>query len=306
MAKIAFLFPGQGSQYVGMGKDLYETYPEAKAVYDQADELLGFKLSQLSFEGPEEELRKTLNTQPALLVHSAAVLAVLRTKKMRADIAAGHSLGEYSALLAAGSLSFEAALRLVRRRGELMWQEGTTNPGTMAAIIGLDEAAVIKLCQEVEGIVVPANFNEPTQIVVSGQVPAVERAMELARRRGALKVVRLPVSGAFHSPLLADSALRFREFLAQFEIGQPAFPVVANVTGELEQTAALVRSNLERQLTSPVRWTRTIQTMRTLGCERFYEVGAGKVLSGLVRRIDRAATSIPLGRVEELNALTSA
>jgi [acyl-carrier-protein] S-malonyltransferase len=303
MAKIAFLFPGQGSQYVGMGKDLYDAFPAAKSVYDRASDLLGFDVRKLAFEGPEDELRKTCFTQPALLVHSIAVYEILKGKGIQPELAAGHSLGEYSALHAAGALDFESVVKLVKRRGELMFAEGAKNPGTMAAIIGMGGDAVAELCREVEGIVVPANFNEPTQTVISGQVPAVEKAMELAKARGALKAVRLPVSGAFHSPLLENSAREFREYLAMFEIREPRFPVIANVTAEPEKTAAEIRANLENQLISPVQWTRTIQTARGLGTEQFYEVGAGKVLTGLVKRIDRAAPCATLGRTDELNAL---
>jgi [acyl-carrier-protein] S-malonyltransferase len=283
-----------------MGKDLYDAFPQARYVYDTANEVLGMDIRQLSFEGPDEELRKTFITQPAILVHSIAAFEVLKAKGIPPVLGAGHSLGEYSALYAAGSLRLESALKLVKKRGELMYAEGTTNPGTMAAIIGLNEEAVIQLCKEVDGIVVPANFNEPSQTVISGQIPAVEKAMELAKARGALKAVRLAVSGAFHSPLLENSAREFGEFLKDVPIRDAGFPVIANVTGELEQSAAEIRTNLERQLTSPVQWTKTVHTARGLGFDRFGEVGPGKVLSGLLRRIDRAATSVTLGRAEEL------
>ena len=303
MTKTAFLFPGQGSQYVGMGKDLYQAFPQARSVYDRANDVLGMDIRKLSFEGPEDELRKTLNTQPAILVHSVAVFEILKARGLKPELGAGHSLGEYSALYAAGSLDLDAALRLVRRRGELMFAEGTTNPGTMASIIGLSADAVAQLCREVPGIVVPANYNEPNQIAISGQIDAVKQAAELAKTRGAMKAIMLPVSGAFHSPLLENSAREFQEFLKGFEIREPSFPIVANVTGEIERTADEIRRNLEQQLISPVQWTRTIQTARALGFDLFYEVGPGKVLSGLVRRIDRAANCLTLGKTEELQHL---
>jgi [acyl-carrier-protein] S-malonyltransferase len=304
MSKIAFLFPGQGSQYVGMGKDLYEAFPEARSVYDRANDVLGLDIRKLSFEGPEEELRKTFITQPAILVHSIAALAVLKTKGLKPELAAGHSLGEYSALYAAGALDIDSVLRLVKKRGELMFAEGTTNPGTMAAILGMAEDAVIALCKEIDGIVVPANFNAPDQVAISGQIEAVKQAAELAKAKGALKTVMLPVSGAFHSPLLENSARAFATFLKGFDIRAATFPVIANVTGEVEQNPEEIRANLERQLINPVRWTKTISTARSLGFEQFYEVGPGKVLSGLVRRIDRAAPCATLGKVEEFDAVS--
>lgn len=300
MSRMVFLFPGQGSQYVGMGKDLYENFAEARAVYDTASMLLEMDIRRLSFEGPEEELRKTYITQPAILVHSLAAYEVLRAKGVKPALAAGHSLGEYSALYAAGALDMPAVLKLVKRRGELMYAEGTVRPGTMAAIIGMNAEAVEALCREVEGIVVPANYNEPAQTVISGSVPAVLKAMELAQSRGAAKVVQLPVSGAFHSPLLEESAREFSNFLKGFAIRDGAFPVIANVTGEPEQSADEIRANLEQQLIRPVQWCKTIQTARALGFDQFWEVGPGRVLSGLVRRIDRTATCLPLGKADEL------
>jgi [acyl-carrier-protein] S-malonyltransferase len=295
------LFPGQGSQYVGMGADLYDRYPESRATYDRACDILEFDVREVSFQGPEDRLRQTQFTQPAILVHSLAVLAAL--PGLEPSVVAGHSLGEYSALHAAGALDFESVLRLVRRRGRLMGEEGERNPGTMAAIIGIEAARVEELCASVPGVVVPANYNEPLQTVISGTVEAVRKAVELAPGFGARKAVMLPVSGAFHSPLLAESAAAFADFLAGFEIRPPRCPVVVNVTGRETRDAAAVREALARQLTSPVRWVETIQTCRRLGTPSFLEPGPGKVLAGLARRIDREALVTPAGTADEVAAL---
>lgn len=302
-SKVGFLFPGQGSQYVGMGKDLYDSFPAARSVYERAEEVLELPIRRISFTGPEEELRQTRYTQPAILVHSLAVLAVL--DDVVPALAAGHSLGEYSALYAAGCLGFEAVLKLVKRRAELMYSEGTRRPGMMAAIIGIESRRVEEICAEAGGIVVAANYNEPKQTVISGEPVAVQRAMNLAQERGALKVVPLPVSGAFHSPLLEESAQEFADYLAQFEIAEPKFPVIMNVTGKPTFSAAEIRHNLARQLISPVRWVDSINSARELGCQRFWEIGPGRVLSGLVKRIAPDLTVLPLGRVEELMAVRS-
>lgn len=301
--RLAFLFPGQGSQIVGMGKDLYDRFPEAKNIYDQAETILAMEIKKLSFEGPEDELRKTYITQPAILVNSLAVFTILKNKGMLPEIAAGHSLGEYSALYAAESLDFESALKIVKKRGELMFAEGEKNPGTMAAILGLADDIVMSLCKEVTGIVVAANFNAPGQVVISGEIEAVKKAAELAKAKGALKAMMLPVSGAFHSPLLNNSAQEFKQFLAGFTIKEPKFPIIPNVTGEPVKTASEIRKSLENQLISPVLWTKTILTAKNLGFNKFYEVGPGKVLSGLVKRIDKSLSIIPVGRNEEIDAL---
>jgi [acyl-carrier-protein] S-malonyltransferase len=287
-----------------MGADLYEKYPAAREVYDRAEHTLELPVKRLSFEGPEDELRQTRYTQPAILTHSLAALAVLPA--LSPALAAGHSLGEYSALYAARALDFEAVMKLVRKRGALMYAEGEKNPGTMAAIIGLDSAAVEQLCADTPGTVVPANYNEPKQTVISGEIPAVKAAAELARTRGALKAVLLPVSGAFHSPLLRESATEFADFLAGFEIKAPCFPVLANVTGRPVRSAAEVRDCLARQLISPVRWVQTMQSAKELGCVRFHEVGPGNVLSGLARRIDRELAVTAFGRATDVAALASA
>lgn len=297
---IGFFFPGQGSQFVGMGADLYEKFAPARDVYERAEQVLEMPIKALSFEGPEEELRQTRHTQPAILTHSLAALAAL--PKLSPALAAGHSLGEYSALYAAAALDFEAVMHLVKRRGALMYAEGEKNPGTMAAIIGMEAAAVEQLCAEVGGVVVPANYNEPKQTVISGEVPAVKAAAELAKTRGALRALLLPVSGAFHSPLLKESAAEFADFLGGFEIRKPSFPVIANVTGQPVHTADEVRDCLTRQLISPVCWVETVKSARGLGCTKFLEVGPGNVLAGLCRRIDRELAVSPAGKAPDIEA----
>ena len=298
---IGFLFPGQGSQFVGMGADLYAKFPAARDVYDRAEQVLELPVRKLSFEGPDDELRQTRYTQPAILTHSLAALAAL--PKLSPILAAGHSLGEYSALYAAGALDFDSVMQLVKRRGALMYAEGEKNPGTMAAIIGMDATAAEHLCTEVQGVVVPANYNEPRQTVISGEIAAVKAAAELARARGALKAVLLPVSGAFHSPLLKESAAEFADYLGGFEIRTPAFPVIANVTGQPVTAADQVRDCLTRQLISPVRWVATIATAKGLGATKFLEIGPGNVLAGLARRIDRELSVAPAGKVADIDGL---
>ncbi|MEO0077864.1 MAG: ACP S-malonyltransferase [candidate division WOR-3 bacterium] len=298
---LGYLFPGQGAQSVGMGLDLYESFTKSRDVYEQAEQILELPIKRLSFEGPEEELRQTRYTQPAILVHSLAALAALPIASPA--LAAGHSLGEYSALFSAGCLDFESVLRLVKKRGELMFAEGEKNPGTMAAILGLDAATVESLCREAPGVVVPANYNEPKQTVISGEVEAVKQVAETAKQRGALKSVLLPVSGAFHSPLLTESGREFADFLREFDIRDAAFPVVMNATGRPARLAQEIRNSLARQLTSPVRWTDTVHSAIKMGCRTFWEVGPGNILGGLVRRIDRGLAVLPAGKKHEIETL---
>jgi len=285
------LFPGQGSQAVGMGAALAAAFPEARAIFDQADEILGIPLSTLAFEGPEDELKLTRNTQPAILMHSIAVLTVLKNRGFSPSGAAGHSLGEYSAYVAAGSLTFEDALRLVRRRGELMYEAGMARPGAMAAILGLDEAVLEEICRDATpaGIVVPANRNSPGQVVLSGEVAGVERAMELATARGARVTVRLPVSGAFHSPLMESAARGLSEALGRVDIRDAAIPVVANYSARPVTTGDEIRVSLERQLLGSVRWEESMRWLLSNVGTRMVEIGPGRVLKGLMRSIDRAA-----------------
>ncbi len=282
--KTAYVFPGQGSQYVGMGKDLCGQFPEVKKYFDQADSVLGFSLSKICFEGPEEELKQTKNTQPAIFLHSVALWNLLKLSD--ASMAAGHSLGEYSALVAAEAISFSDAIKLVRLRGELMQKAGEENPGTMAAIVGLDSKVVSEVCASASesGIVQPANFNSPGQIVISGSVTGVRKAVEIAKERGAKLAKELVVSGAFHSPLMQSAKDTLKNALDATQIRDAKIPVYANVTAQPTTQANEIRKLLFEQVTSPVRWEETVVNMSSNGAAKFIEIGPGKVLQGLVKR----------------------
>ncbi len=288
-----------------MGRDLAEAFPEARAVFERADEALGVSLSRIMWEGPVDDLTATHNAQPAILVHSMAVHALIGGTLDGVALAAGHSLGEFSAHVAAGTLSFDDAVRAVRRRGELMFRSGAERPGTMAAVIGLDDGALERVCREAsgeDGVCVPANYNSPGQTVISGDVAAVERAMEAAREAGAKRAIPLNVSGAFHSPLMEVAESGLREQLETVELSDPSYPVVSNVTAAPVSDPDEARRLLVDQLTSPVRWAASIHTMRDRGIERFVELGPGRVLSGLVRRIDRAVTVEDIGSADQVDA----
>lgn len=301
--KTIFLFPGQGSQYVGMGKALADAHAGCRTLLQEADDVLGIKLSAMLFDGPEEDLKATQNTQPALYVVSQMAALVLSENGILADLAAGHSLGEYSALAAMGAMSFADGLRLVRLRGELMAQAGVRRPGAMAAVLGMEPQPLQDVLKTVSGCVVPANFNSPGQIVVSGEVAAVEAAMEACTAAGAKKVVRLPVSGAFHSPLMEYALEGLKEGLAKVSFTKPQAPVIANVDAQPHDNPADFAELLAQQLVSPVRWIDSMQNAIAAGAARGIEVGSGKVLMGLMRQIDRAVTVTPVESVEAVLAL---
>lgn len=295
-----------------MGRDLADAFPEARAVFEQVDAALGFALTRVMWEGPEDLLTRTDNAQPAILAHTAAVWAVVRSRLMGGvAAAAGHSLGEYSAYMAAGSIGVAEAVRLVRRRGELMHEAGSERPGTMAAVLGLDTARVEQICREASaagGVVVAANLNEPAQTVISGEVEAVARAGELLKSAGAKRVVPLKVSGAFHSPLMAGAARGLDSALAETRLEDPAFPVVANATAEAVRTAGDARRLLAAQLISPVRWTECQKRLAELcgAGARFVEIGPGAVLSGMAKRTVPGVTTVSLGTAAEVAAFMEA
>jgi [acyl-carrier-protein] S-malonyltransferase len=296
--------PGQGAQRVGMGKDLAERFPEAREVFAAIDDALDTRLSRLMWEGPEDRLTLTHNAQPAILAHSVAVLAVVRQRLGSADTAAGHSLGEYSAHVAAGTLSKVDAARLVRRRGELMLAAGQQRPGAMAAVLGLATSEVQTACDESsgpDGLAVLANLNAPDQTVISGDPEGVSRAGERCKARGAKRVIPLKVSGAFHSPLMAPAVDGLREALTEATFEDPAFPVIANASGEAVRTGVDAKRLLADQLTAPVRWVACMQAAARLAPNAtFVEIGPGNVLSGLLKRIVPGAKAITLGTADEV------
>lgn len=302
---VVLLFPGQGSQKPGMGQDLAETFPEARAVFDAADKALGLSLSRLCFEGPMEELTLTQNAQPALLTHGAAAWAVLQQNtNIRVCAAAGHSLGELTAYHAAGSFTLEDAVRLVRRRGELMYKAGIERPGAMAAILGDPTPPIEEICEMASkeaGLVVPANYNTPGQVVISGESAGVDRAMVLAKEAGAKRAIKLNVSGAFHSPLMATAAKGLEAALNDVTFSGPRFPVYANVDGLPVTDSKTGRERLLAQLSSPVRWTQEVTAMTAKYPNAVYlELGPGNVLGGLVKKIAQSVRTASCGSVADL------
>lgn len=308
--RIAYIFPGQASQFVGMAKDLFDEYEVARTIFGQASEVLGFDLQKVCFEGQEAELTKTYITQPAILTHSAILTTILKSHGLKPAMAAGHSLGEYSALYAAEVLDFEEVLRLVKLRGDLMHRAGIEQPGTMAAVVGLDPDAINAVCEDVtragreERLVVQAaNYNSQKQTVISGSIAAVEQAMAAAKEKGAKIVKKLSVGGAFHSPLMASAGEGLRAGLQQAAFREAACPIYPNVTASAATHGEQLKKSLDQQLTGSVRWLATMQNMVAGGAEEFWEVGPGKVLSGLLKQIDRECLCRQVGTVDELRSV---
>jgi [acyl-carrier-protein] S-malonyltransferase len=305
---IAFVFPGQGSQAVGMGRGLFEAFPESRAVYEEADAALGLALSRLCFEGPESELQLTANTQPALLATSVAALRPLVNRGVRPEWVAGHSLGEYTALVAAGAIDLADAVRTVRRRGEYMQEAVPVGVGAMAAILGLDLAAAEEACREAAGgeVVSPANINSPGQVVIAGHAAAVERAAALCRSRGAKRAVKLPVSAPFHCALMKPAQDRLASELAKVPFRDPVVPLVNNVDARVVRDGVACRDGLVRQVSGAVRWQESVELLAREGVDVFVEVGPGTVLGGLVRKIVRDARVLNVGSPESLEAAVAA
>jgi [acyl-carrier-protein] S-malonyltransferase len=308
MSMAAFLFPGQGSQFAGMGKSLADAYPEAARIFEQADDALGFSISRLCFEGPEDQLKLTRNQQPALVTVSVAAFAVLKSKGVSPDYVAGHSLGEYSALVAAGSLDFADAVRLVHKRGRYMQEAVAPGAGAMAALMRLPEGKLDAiLAQAAQGeIVTPANLNSPDQIVIAGNTAAVERAVELAKAAGARRAVMLQVSAPFHCPLMKPAQERLKADLDAVEFRDLSVPLINNWQAREVRSGAEAREGLYQQVPNPVRWAEAIRVMAAAGITRFLEVGAGGVLTGLLRNIDPSLTGSRFGEATDWEKLTSA
>lgn len=303
----SFLFPGQGSQTIGMGKDIYDQYEIVRSVYRQAGDILSLDIMDISFNGPQDKLNQTRYTQPALFVHSYAIAKLLQEQGIACDSVAGHSLGEYTALVVAGVCSFDAGLRLVKARGELMQHAGDLNPGSMAAIIGFDIDKLESICEEIEAesreIVRIANYNSPSQVVVSGSREGINQAMIRTKSMGAKRTIELRVSGAFHSPLMQSASKEFESILDGVAFQEAAIPVFSNTSAKSSTNPVTLKDNLKKQITCPVLWLQSMEQMLRQGVRQFYEVGAGTVLTGLMRKIDRKVECTSLNSLETLNEL---
>lgn len=282
----AYVFPGQGAQFVGMGKDLYDTNAVAREMFERADEILGFRITDLMFAGTDEELKQTKVTQPAIFLHSV-ILAKSLEGELKPDMAAGHSLGEFSALVAAGALDFEDGLRLVSARAQAMQKACEQKPGTMAAVLALTDDKVEEICAQIDGVVVCANYNCPGQIVISGEIEAIDKACEAAKAAGAKRALKLNVGGAFHSPCMEPARAQLAEAIRDTEFHTPICPVYQNVDAKPHTDPAEIKDNLVAQLISPVRWTQTVRNMIMDGATEFVEIGPGRVLQGLINKINR-------------------
>jgi len=302
MSKVAIVFPGQASQYVGMGRDLYDASEEVRKLYQAASEYIGEDIAAISFDGPAETLKQTRFTQPAILLHSLAVLTLLKDNIPETEVTAGHSLGEYGSLALAGVLSFDDSVRAVARRASLMEEACRKEPSTMAAILGLDETKIYEICKTASaaGVVVPANFNSSGQIVISGSVAGVEKACELCKEAGAKRALMLQVGGAFHSPLMAGAQPGMREFLDTLTFNKPKIDIIPNVTATQERDAMMLKELLIEQLTAPVKWFQTMKAINQYGVDTFIEVGPGKVLTGLAKREVKAANIMNLDTLEDV------
>lgn len=296
----AYVFPGQGSQFSGMGKDLYENDAQARQMFDEANQILGFNITDIMFAGTDEELRQTKVTQPAIFLHSV-ILAKVMGGKFAPDMVAGHSLGEFSALVSAGAMSFADGLKLVSHRAQAMQRACEATASTMAAIVGLDDATVEGVCKEVEGVV-PANYNCPGQLVISGSVDGIDKACGILTEKGAKRAIKLAVSGAFHSPFMEPARAELAKAIEETAFSAPVCPVYQNVTASAETEPAIIKKNLVAQLTSSVRWTQTMQNMIAAGANEFIEVGPGKVLQGLIRKTSRDVKAAGVASLADVNA----